>query len=202
MAVADVEIARAALAGGWPQDKVATAVAVALAESGGEPTATNKNDNGTTDYGLWQINSIHKADLDSGNWQNPTDNARMAYNVFRRAGNSFSPWYAYRSGKHYAYMSRGALAANEAKAGGGSSPDDGNNPLIPDFIEGPAEGTAEVFDKVSHALGVITDEDTWIRTGFGILGAVIIVAAVAILIVSMNKQQLLAVVTGGKAGRR
>src|ERR1044072_4069643 len=35
------------------------AVAIALAESGCNPAALGHNTNGTTDRGLWQINSIH-----------------------------------------------------------------------------------------------------------------------------------------------
>jgi hypothetical protein len=35
------------------------AAAVAMAESGGRSDAVNSNTNGSTDRGLWQINSVH-----------------------------------------------------------------------------------------------------------------------------------------------
>ena len=52
MKVTPQQIAGYAIAAGFPPDQIATAVAVALAESGGETTATNKNSNGSIDYGL------------------------------------------------------------------------------------------------------------------------------------------------------
>lgn len=186
--VSDQTIARAALAGGWPRDKAATAVAVALAESGGDATAVNdKNANGTTDYGLWQINSIHKGDLAGGDWRDPTANARMAYAVYRRAGNSFSPWYAWRDLKHLPFMARATKAVTEAEAGGigGMVPDEsaGNSPLIPDSIE-------QLSDTATAALSVLRDRDFWIRVGMMALGALILIVGIVAIIAAMTRGKI------------
>ena len=60
--------ASAALAAGFPAEQVITAVAIAGAESGYDPAATHLNSDGSTDYGLWQINSIHTVLLTQGDW--------------------------------------------------------------------------------------------------------------------------------------
>lgn len=90
------------------------AAAIAMAESHGNPTATNKNSNGTTDYGLWQINSVHKDVLSSGKWQDPQTNANMAYKVYQQAGgwndngmkSGFMAWTTYKNNKFQQYMNQ------------------------------------------------------------------------------------------------
>ena len=93
----------------FPADQVAMATAIAGAESSWNPTAVNKAAKGN--YGLWQINSVHKKLLKSGDWSNPSDNARMAYQVWDAAdgttGNgrgSWKPWSVYNSGSYKAYL--------------------------------------------------------------------------------------------------
>jgi cell wall-associated NlpC family hydrolase len=94
----------AAKAAGWPADQLQMAVAIAGAESNYLPTATNHNTNGTTDFGLWQINSIHTAELATGRWQDPVDNARMALSIFRAAGSRWTPWSTFNNGMYRSHM--------------------------------------------------------------------------------------------------
>lgn len=69
-----------------------TAIAIALAESGGDPSVVSP----TNDYGLWQINKAAHPDLfASHDWTNPVDNTEMARQVWANAGNSFRPWVTY-----------------------------------------------------------------------------------------------------------
>lgn len=68
----------------FPEDS-ATAIAVANCESRLNPNATNPyNDDGTSDGGLWQINSVHDAELarlglDKYDPEDATQYARMLY---------------------------------------------------------------------------------------------------------------------------
>jgi hypothetical protein len=73
-------------AGGNPQN-AAIAAAVALAESGGNASAGPKNNNGSVDRGLWQINSIHGA-LSSFD---PLQNAKAAVRISNNGAN-WRPW--------------------------------------------------------------------------------------------------------------
>lgn len=195
--VSDQTIASAAKGAGFPADQIATAVAVALAESGGDATATNtKNKDGSTDYGLWQINSVHKTDLASGNWRDPNDNARMAFNVWSRAGRKWTPWVAYNNGRHLPFMSRGAVAA-----GGSPLP----NPGTGDVIEtdpaslNPFQGVADAAEKVFKILG---DKDLWIRIGMGLLGSLILAAATIGLLWTLGGDKVVKAVNPlGKVGK-
>lgn len=73
-------------AGGNPQ-QASMASAIALAESGGRTDASNTNDNGTIDRGLWQINSIHGGQSTF----DPLANARAAVSISAN-GSNWRPW--------------------------------------------------------------------------------------------------------------
>lgn len=84
---------------GFPESEWETALKVAGAESGFNPRAVNnKNTNGTSDYGLFQINSIHKPTAQEKT--DPYANAKRAYKIWKDAGNKWTPWSAYNAGKH------------------------------------------------------------------------------------------------------
>ena len=91
---------------GWRGKDIDIAVAVAKAESGWNPKATNLNSNASVDYGLFQINSIHQAILAGGNWADPEDNARMAYKVWSDAGKQWGPWVTYWRGTYKKYLNQ------------------------------------------------------------------------------------------------
>lgn len=63
------------------------AAAVAMAESGGDPNATNTNSDGSTDRGLWQINSVHG----SQSTTDPLANAKAAVQISSN-GSNWRPW--------------------------------------------------------------------------------------------------------------
>lgn len=77
-----------------------TALAVATAENGTHACdRTHKNNNGTTDIGIFQINSIH---AHKGNLYDCRDNVRVAYQIFKASG--FSPWVAYQNGSYKKFL--------------------------------------------------------------------------------------------------
>lgn len=107
---------------GGPAGQAPTAAAIALAESGGQPGATNPTDNnGTqTSWGLWQIsNGTHSAP--SPKWSVPGVNARLAVAKWRAAGRSFSPWGTFNSGAYKKFMNNGT-SPDFSAAGGGTGP--------------------------------------------------------------------------------
>lgn len=106
------EAADAAVAAGFYGENLVIAVAVAGAESGWNPSATHVNTNGSTDYGEWQINSIHAAILRAGTWSNVNDNAIMAHKVWAAAGNSWTPWATYNSGSYQNFMTQARAAVS------------------------------------------------------------------------------------------
>lgn len=168
------QIAGYATAAGFPPDQIATATAVALAESGGETTATNRNSNGSTDYGLWQINTVHGALLNQGDKFNPLDNAKMALTVYARAGNKWTPWTVYKSGTYRAQMPTATLAV-----GNPVPPQDGNVEASTETTtaSSPLDMLGPLGSMVGQLMGTfnrLTSGALWLRVGAFILGSCLI----------------------------
>ena len=84
-----------------------TAYAICMAESGGVASKDNAglNRDGSTDYGLMQINSIH-ADMVDGNLErlrDPQVNIKVAYSI-SRAVTDWTAWSAYNNGKYKQFL--------------------------------------------------------------------------------------------------
>ncbi len=88
-------VVEAAKAAGWSGKNLEVAVAIALAESGGNAKAVSApNRNGTRDHGLFQINDgVH--DFDRNLIYSSRYNAKIAYRIWEQAGRSFRPWATY-----------------------------------------------------------------------------------------------------------
>lgn len=84
---------------GGPAGAAPIAAAIAMAESGGNSTATNNDSNGSTDRGLWQINSVHG----SQSTYDVMGNARAAVAISNQ-GTNWSPWTTYTSGAYRQYL--------------------------------------------------------------------------------------------------
>jgi hypothetical protein len=166
------------------------AVAIALAESGGNTEAVGgPNSNGTYDYGLWQINSIH----------NPPERVKTsaASNwlfAWRIAGFGldWSPWSSYKSqnGKSPAYLAHMDVAK---KAWGTAKPE---------TIGGNASG--EVKNAPTHTeyegplafLNVFLIPGLWTRVAMMTVGALLILLVVASM---LSKSKLANMVPMGRA---
>jgi hypothetical protein len=82
---------------GGPANVANLMAAIAMAESGGNTTATNKDSNGTTDYGIWQINSSHGYNSQRL-LANPNYNAKAAVAIYKSQG--LTAWSTYVSGAY------------------------------------------------------------------------------------------------------
>jgi hypothetical protein len=195
----EFQIAGYALAAGFPPNEIATATAVALAESGGDTNATNHNTNGSYDYGIWQINTVHGGLLNQGDKFNPLDNAKMALTIWKGAGNKWTPWSVYKSGVYRAQLLKGtAGAAKPAMPGSAPAADAWKPPLVSPEGEPMTNPEGEVIppssplDPVVNTLGsVVTSLQTltdtltttistllsggfWLRIGAFVVGALLI----------------------------
>lgn len=180
----DLAIALAAQQAGFG-DNTATAVAVALAESGGNELATNtKNANGSTDYGLWQINSVHAADLKGGDWRKPSDNAKMAYAVYSRAGQKWTPWVAYNNGRYKMFEARAKIAAAAIGAASGII----GEKIIPDM-----SGVEEVMQFAKF----ISSPHNWRRLSYVLIGGALLF--IVFLAISKQTGATDVAIKGGKA---
>jgi hypothetical protein len=111
------ELAYIAQAGGFPPEEIKTAVAVAMAESGGRLNAHNAKPPDDS-YGLWQINmyaSLGPARRAQFGIQDNKQlfgwetNAKAAYSVWK--GGGWRQWSTYTSGAYKIYSVFAALGA-------------------------------------------------------------------------------------------
>ena len=114
--------------GGGSSSSCPTAVAVAWAESHGNPRARGNNP-GSYDRGLWQINSKWHPDVSDSCAYDAACNAKNAVRI-SSGGSRWSPWATYNHGKHNKYMSQARSACSSSRdeddSAGLSIPDSGS----------------------------------------------------------------------------
>lgn len=93
---------------GFTGDDLTVAVAIALAESSGNPNAVG--DNGQS-IGLWQIYTTAHPEFNGWNLKDPAVNAQAAFSVYQAAGNSFMPWSTFKSGAYAQYLGDASVTA-------------------------------------------------------------------------------------------
>lgn len=79
-----------------------TAVAIAYAESSGNPNAVGDVNLGRS-IGLWQINLAAHPEYSENELYDPQTNANAAFDIYSAAGNSFSPWTTFKTGAYSQY---------------------------------------------------------------------------------------------------
>jgi hypothetical protein len=173
------QIAPLAAAAGFKRGtELETAVAVALAESGGRTDAVNRNSNGSTDTGLWQINSIHGYSSES--LKDPATNARAARAIYLAAGSKWTPWVAYKNGRYLLFY-------GQAKSAGGAlqtTPEPGrpSGPSLADAIPGATEAKAAL--DVANRVGAWTAKPAnWLRVAYVMVGGMLLVGALLLVAV-------------------
>lgn len=87
---------------GLSHDQARIAAAVAMAESGGRPTALG--DRGTS-YGLWQVHTPAHPWTRGMNLFDPRQNA-LAMARISAGGTNWKPWTVYRTGAYLRYMNQ------------------------------------------------------------------------------------------------
>ncbi|MGW4115426.1 type VII secretion target [Actinosynnema sp. NPDC004786] len=118
-------IARHAHDAGFRGQDLTIAVAVALAESGGDPRAHNPTPPDNS-YGLWQINMLgslgparrREFGLESNRELfDPAENARAAHRISGE-GRSWTPWTTYTSGAYKRHLDEARRGVEAMKRGG------------------------------------------------------------------------------------
>lgn len=179
MAYSFADLVAIAKQAGFPDTEAPTAAAVALAESSGNAGASHVNSNGTVDYGLWEINSVHRALLAGKNWRDPLVNAQMAYQVWHDAGGKWSPWSTFKSGAYTKYLNGNVAGAGVgASIGGGSSAPVESSGLDPFAgVTASLNNIGTSFQAVSGVANMVSKlalPQTWVRIMSGVFGAILL----------------------------
>lgn len=113
-----VQIAQVASDAGFTGYDLNVAVAVALAESGGNTEAYNPEvaagtPAGQGSYGLWQIYAKVHPEFNSWNLFDPSANAAAAFSVYIGAGQTFLPWSTFKNGRYQAFLQSASDAVSQ-----------------------------------------------------------------------------------------
>lgn len=162
------QIATVAARAGFSGTGLVRAVAVAMAESGGNPRAVGVNTDKwrSRDRGLWQINSHWHRDVSDADAFNPDAAARHAHRI-SRGGRDWSPWATWPVAASV-HMGRAQLAAAQVTRPGTAPAFQPGIPIIPpsdlipglpnsDGTKGPLAGLKDLVDPAygeDSALGV------------------------------------------------
>jgi Lysozyme like domain len=82
-----------------------------MAESGGNPNAVNHNTNGSTDRGLWQINTVHGGAMATSAMFDPMANVRAAISISGN-GRNWGPWSTYKNGAYRQFLNASTKPTN------------------------------------------------------------------------------------------
>ncbi|GAA4616257.1 transglycosylase SLT domain-containing protein [Saccharopolyspora hordei] len=163
------QIAQHAYEAGFRGKDLTTAVAIAMAESGGNTRAHNDTPPDDS-YGLWQINMLgdmgparrKEFGLDSNkDLFDPEENAKAAYEI-AGGGKNFEPWSTYTNGAYKKHLDEAEKAAkkvsrNQGSGGGNHGGGNGDGSKGGGFTANPealrkyakdAEGIAEELDSI------------------------------------------------------
>lgn len=175
---------------GFP-DRV-TAIAIVLGESGGNPSAVNREANGNVDRGLWQISSrwhpqVTDAEAFSVEWS-----TRYALQL-SKGGTDWTPWHARKSPRFPGHIetARGWVnAAGTSKNPGTAEKDlfeNGSSPGALDLLRAGGSAVAgavpgvsavgDVLGMLGRILGALISRDFWTRAGYVSAGLVFLFIA-------------------------
>jgi lysozyme C len=154
---------------GFPESVVGKMLCTIKYESNFYERASNKNRNGSADYGLFQVNSIHLRDggncpSTAAGLYNAAVNAKCAYSIYRSQG--INAWYGYQ--KHRSECDRYRAPTGVAPAAGGNNaPDEAD-----DTTGGCYSGTLEEMVPARTCVESKFDSDwfqckdgKWLRGG-------------------------------------
>src|SRR5271157_2503097 len=136
-----------AAAAGFSGADLATAVAIALAESSGNPAAYNPEGS----VGLWQIYLPAHPEFASANLSDPLVNAQAAFAIYSAAG-GFSPWSTYKSGVYAKYMPSLTLPATAVTSAFAPST---SVMTLPAAISTPNNASGIDFTTIGLALALV-----------------------------------------------
>ena len=181
MALTSGEIAGHAARAGFSGADLAMAIAVALAESGGNPTAhhlTSREDS----RGLWQINVRAHPEFANSNLYDPATNARAAKAVLNKQG--WGAWSVYTNGRALLYLPGATAVAAQNRGGNavaGAIVDQSNPGGVINEAVSAGNAIASVGQLAAKAGTWINNSQNWVRIMYVVLGGALVIGALVIV---------------------
>lgn len=145
------------------------AVAVALAESGGNTAAIG---DGGKSIGLWQIHTGFHPQYDRGALMTPSGNAK-AMMAISGGGTNWQPWSVYKNGTYKQYLNQAGTLSNLVAPEGSTL---GNLAGAADgVVRGGLDVAGGALGSIGDLAGVLTNPEWWRRVGVGAAGVALVV---------------------------
>lgn len=169
------------------------AVAVALAESGGNPLAYNPESAagtkaGSGSRGLWQIYGAAHPNYNNDTAFDPRENAKAAFEVYQAAGQKFTPWSTYNNGsagKIVKTLPGGVQGVNLGASATGTT--QGSNLSI-QSLPNPLAPTIATANKISAALSdPVKVKQIETDVGFIVTGSILVTVGLVLFFYSAGK---------------
>lgn len=176
-----------ASAAGFGKDEstLATAVAVAMAESSGNPTAVSPTG---CCHGLWQINvNVHP--YTKTQMQDPAQNATAAWKI-SNGGTNWKPWSAYNNGAYLLYLTQARTASKARTTDGGSTPQQSGGDVLIDELTGAVDSIQGITYPIAATKAWISDRNNIFRIVKVLAGGAIVVLGLKLIV----KQPMMAVI--------
>lgn len=174
------DLTRVALNNGFPRDKdkLVTAVAVAIAESSGNPNAVNT---ATKSTGLWQVYPAMHPEYDVARLKDPDYNAAAMVKI-SAGGTNWRPWEAYTTGRYAIYKGYAEIGVmdvlRDPTAGTPGNLDPGA--AVGEFIPGD-KGKLDPLAAVNAFLSTLLQKAFWRRVLEVVAGIALVVTGLLIL---------------------
>jgi lysozyme-like protein len=184
---------------------LATAIAIAMAESGGNPRAHNTRPPDNS-YGLWQINMYgnlgpqRRAQFGIASDDalfDPMTNAK-AMMAISGGGKNWKPWSTYKGARYYIFLPNATAIAPGVITARGGQAIAGEAKERVDSVTDAAQAGVGQFLKAGHWLA---DRNNWFRIAKGVVGANLIIGAIIMMAVPGGLRTAMKVVPVGKAGK-
>jgi Lysozyme like domain len=175
------EIGTFAYKAGFRDVSLATAIAVAMAESGGNTTKRGKYG----ERGLWQINTRPNANPQYASWnlEDPATNARAAYEIWSK--NGWQPWSTFTSGAYEKYQVDAVSAQSDVEIAGGVGGHAGFKGNPPGETSAPGVPGSEALQGVKAVVEALNRIGAWISSPGNILRIVEVVVGGGLLLVAI-----------------
>lgn len=192
------QVAQLAYNAGWRGKDAQTAVAIARAESQFDTMATNFKRKDYS-FGLWQINMKDELGPDRRKRYNipqneslldPTTNARVAFAIYKDAGNKFTDWSTYNNRSFTVYLNGAVFAVKQIEQGKTGTeipsydpskiPSEGSwgsESVVPD----PLDGIKEIGAAAQKFAEFVSNQENWFRAAAVLGGGILIALAVFLL---------------------
>lgn len=136
----------------WDPTNATLATAIAMAESSG-----NANSENYCCVGLWQVNVLAHPQYTRQQMKDPVQNLGAACQIYKAAGNKFTPWQTYTEGTYKKHLKEAEQGAKINKTGS-ENVEGGIGAVIPG-----AEGALSWIEDLGKILSFIGSGQGWTR---------------------------------------